>query len=100
MKPISIQSGMIYADESIQGWRLSRGTGNRSFKGFVKFNKPFEVIPHVIIDVAEDEDGEPLDLPIKCTVGRVTKEKFEFVLSTWGDHRVDSVIARWVAMAQ
>lgn len=106
MKPISIQSGIIYVDDGIQGWTLNSGSGNRYFWGYIKFAQPFAETPHVIISLAdEDEDEDQLELvvpeiPVECIAEEVTREGFKFRFGTWGKHRVESVTARWVAMAQ
>ncbi len=98
-QPITIQSGMIYADDNTAGWNLNRGRGKREFREFVEFVQPFKVIPQVIISF-EEEEMKIFEIPAHCDVEKISSEGFQYVISTWGNNKIHSIVARWVAMAQ
>lgn len=116
MEPISIQSDIIYVNENTPQWTLHQGKGERSYKGIVQFAAPFEIVPHVIISLAEEEEEvdedydeyadyeeEPKktpEIPVLCSVEEVSPIGFKYKISTWGNNKVREVAARWIAMAQ
>lgn len=67
-------------------------------KSYIKFETPFLMVPEVfgaftLVDFAKGNDHR-----LKLNINNVTKNGFEFTLSTWCDTKMSQAKAKWVAI--
>ena len=95
-------SGVVKMDQK-QGWQndgrhgqMATGNGERFTTTAVKFNKPFNYVPNVIIGVnALDAAGS--SIRVNVLVQDVTTQGFTAKFFTWADTKIYMVTANWFA---
>lgn len=93
------RSGSFLADTRSEGWSLSGGTGERSHILFVKFDRPFQAAPSIVLALNECVAASGRDGQIHLTIRpeRVTREGIVIVVQTRGDSRISRVAGQWTA---
>ncbi len=98
----NIQKGDFSADLNSEGWTLADGKGVRTHIIFVKFDKPFDSTPTVMLsltgcDAVTDNGGV---LRISTKTKNETSAGFVIKVWTWADSRVNAVHGNWLAFAK
>jgi len=95
----SIQKGEFQGDVKSEGWTLNAGSGSRSHIVFVKFDKPFDTPPQVVVSMTGSSSAAAKDGSTNIAVSpdRVTRDGFVVKVSTWGESKVFAVYGSWIA---
>jgi hypothetical protein len=97
-----IKKGDFSADTKSEGWSLGTGTGVRTHIIFVKFDRPFDATPAVMLsltgwDAVTDKAGM---VRISSKVENESSSGFVIKVWTQGDSRVNAVHGNWLAFAR
>ena len=94
-----IQTGKYAANYQSEGYSLNKGEGKRTHNIEVRFEKPFETTPEVVVTVnhvnAETKDG--IRIRYEATTKGISRDGFIIELSTWDDSKVHELRGNWVA---
>ena len=98
----STQKGDFVADGNNEGWSLGAGTGSRTHIIFVKFTKPFDAPPVVMLSLTGHSSisGKDGQINLGIATDKVTNEGFVIKVSTWGDTKVYAVYGSWIAIGK
>ena len=95
----SIQTGKYVANYQSEGYNLNKGEGKRSFNIEVRFEKPYESTPEVLVTInhvnVETKDGVRVRYEV-ITKG-ISRDGFIIELTTWDDSKVHELRGNWIA---
>ncbi|MBN1300949.1 MAG: H-type lectin domain-containing protein [Melioribacteraceae bacterium] len=97
----TIQTGKYEANYQAKGYSLNEGSGRRVHTIEVRFEKPFETTPEVIVTVtylnADTKDG----VRVRYEVGAkaISRDGFIIELATWDDSKVHGIRGDWLAFS-
>jgi len=96
------RKGDFAADGSSEGWTLGSGTGTRSYILFVKFEKPYDTAPTVLLSLTGHSGaaGKEGQINVGVTAEKVTRDGFVIKVSTWGDSKIHQVHGSWLAFGK
>ena len=97
-----VKQGEFSADKGSEGWTLDRGFGVRTHVVFVKFDKPFESIPNVMISLTGYETAPDTTGSIRISSRTENISNTGFVIKIWTSEgsRVNSVTGSWLAIGK
>ena len=97
-----VKQGEFSADRGSEGWTLDRGFGVRTHVVFVKFDKPFEAIPNVMISLTGYETAPDTSGSIRISSRAENISATGFVIKVWTSEgsRVNSVTGSWLAIGK
>lgn len=65
----------------------------------IKFDKPFEKTPEIILSVSQIDADKNSNIRYKAEALSVSKEGFIIKVRTWADSRIFSISGYWFAAA-
>ncbi len=95
----TIQKGDFTADQNSEGWTLGTGNGVRTHIVFVRFDKPFDSVPEVLVSLTGTDASVGKDGTVRVSVKteKVNREGLVIKVQTWADSRVGAVYGSWIA---
>jgi hypothetical protein len=95
----NMQKGDFVGDVKVEGWTLAAGSGTRTAIIFVKFTKPYESTPTVMVSVTghSAKAGKNSNINLAAAAEKVTRDGFVIKVSTWEDSQVFAVYGSWIA---
>ncbi len=93
----SIQAGRleIFSDEP--GWNLAQGTGDRSFRKLIVFEKQFMHSPLVVTSLSGLDAAKEWNLRLVVEPQAVTPFGFDLEMRTWADTSISYLAVTWMA---
>lgn len=95
----TIQSGTFNVGKSTSGFNLDKGDGERTVNVEVKFKKPFESTPTIMVSVNRVDAAKDTNLRYAVTTSFVSTEGFLIKVVTWGDTQIHGIGGQWIAIA-
>lgn len=92
-----IQSGIFDADYNTSGFTLHENSGDRIFTHEVRFEKPFETIPNVVLGINKLEADKDTNVRVDVTATAVSRDGFVIRMKTWSDTKIIVVGGSWIA---
>ncbi|MCZ7601751.1 MAG: H-type lectin domain-containing protein [Melioribacteraceae bacterium] len=92
-----IESGVFDVNSNTKGYSLDKNSGDRIFTLEVRFNKPFETIPDVVVGLNKMEFDKNTNARVDVQASAVSRDGFVLRIKTWGDTRVLVLGGSWVA---
>lgn len=92
-----IESGVFDVNSNTKGYSLDKNSGDRIFTLEVRFNKPFETIPDVVVGLNKMEFDKNTNARVDVQASAVSRDGFVLRIKTWGDTRVMVLGGSWVA---
>lgn len=92
-----IESGVFDVNSNTKGYSLDKNSGDRIFTLEVRFNKPFETIPEVVVGLNKMEFDKNTNARVDVQASAVSRDGFVLRIKTWGDTRVLVLGGSWVA---
>ena len=92
-----IQSGLFEASVSSEGYTLDKNSGDRIYTVEVRFEKPFETIPHVICGVNKMDADVKTNLRLDVTATAISRDGFVLRIKTWSESKLYGVGGCWIA---
>lgn len=92
-----IESGVFDVNSNTKGYSLDKNSGDRIFTLEVRFNKPFETIPDVVVGLNKMEFDKNTNARVDVQTSAVSRDGFVLRIKTWGDTRVLVLGGSWVA---
>ena len=92
-----VQSGVFDVNTNTKGYTLDKNSGDRIFTQEVRFEKPFETIPNVVVAVNKLEVDKSQNVRFDVQATAVSRDGFVLRIKTWGDTRVLVIGGSWVA---
>ncbi len=98
----NVKQGDFSADRTSEGWTLDRGFGVRTQIVFVKFDKPFETTPNVLISLTGYETAPDTSGNVRISSRAENISATGFVIKIWTSEgsRVNSVSGSWLAIGK
>ncbi len=94
----TILSGKFGANFESSNYTLNKGEGKRTYSIEVKFEKPFETTPEIILSVnILDADGGKKKVAFKVDSKAVSRDGFVIEITTWGDSKINNIQGNWLA---
>lgn len=92
-----IESGVFDVNSNTKGYTLDKNSGDRIFTLEVRFNKPFETIPNVVVGLNKMEFDKNTNARVDVQATAVSRDGFVLRIKTWSDTRVLVLGGSWVA---
>lgn len=92
-----IESGVFDVNSNTKGYSLDKNSGDRIFTLEVRFNKPFETIPDVVVGLNKMEFDKNTNARVDVQASAVSRDGFVLRIKTWGDTKVLVLGGSWVA---
>ena len=92
-----IESGVFDVNSNTKGYSLDKNSGDRIFTLEVRFNKPFETIPDVVVGLNKMEFDKNTNARVDVQASAVSRDGFVLRIKTWGDTKFLVLGGSWVA---
>lgn len=92
-----IESGVFDVNTNTKGYTLSQNSGDRIYTQEVRFTKPFETMPNVVVAVNKLEADKSQNVRIDVQATAISRDGFVLRIKTWGDSKINVVGGSWVA---
>lgn len=92
-----IESGVFDVNSNTKGYTLDKNSGDRIFTLEVRFNKPFETIPSVVVGLNKMEFDKDTNARVDVQATAVSRDGFVLRIKTWGDTRALVLGGSWIA---
>ncbi|GIK23473.1 MAG: H-type lectin domain-containing protein [Ignavibacteriaceae bacterium] len=95
----TIISGSWSVNPVLAEYSLDKNNGDRNMILEIKFDKPFEKTPEIILSVSQIDADKNSNIRYKAEALSVSKEGFIIKVRTWADSRIFSISGYWFAAA-
>lgn len=94
-----MQTGTFHFDEltNPREWRLSSGTGDRTFRATIKFPEPFTGPPKLAVALTGVDFSNSAGSRIMIGAEDIEAHEFDLVVNTWDDTVIHGVSGVWIA---
>jgi hypothetical protein len=92
--------GTWTAKENIGSYNLHQGSGERMTTISVKFPKPFEKTPEVLLSVTELDALSKTNVRYNVESMNVSTDGFKIKIRTWADSQIYSISGFWLAKVE
>lgn len=93
-----IQSGTWSVNPALKSYSLDKNNGDRNMTLEIKFDKPFQKTPQILLSVSQLDADKNSNLRYKAEIVSVTKDGFTIKVRTWADSRIFSMSGYWLAV--
>jgi len=96
--PLSILSAIVPLGSLLEDWTLLEGSGTRTFRHTVVFDRPFETPPVVHLGVVGVDASKHDNLRLRVRPDSIGIGGFTIVVETWLHTQLWSVDVSWLAI--
>ena len=94
------QSSSWSVNQSLAGYSLDKGNGERTMLLDVKFEKPFTKKPEVFLSVSQIDLDKAANTRYNAEAVSISREGFTIKVRTWADSKIFSISGYWIAADQ
>lgn len=94
------QSGSFFVDKNTPSYTLDKNEGTRSVEIEVKFAKPFDTMPNVVVANTLIDAAKDTKIRYSVEAKAVSRDGFVIKVSAWGDTQLNAVGGSWLAHAK
>jgi outer membrane protein OmpA-like peptidoglycan-associated protein len=95
-----VQTGTYRFDGGVPGYTLDKNEGDRVVQMEVKFPKPFDVKPEVIVTVNTYDGDRGSNFRYETKTISVSRDGFTIQVKTWSNTKIFSIGGAWLAEAK
>jgi len=92
-----IQSGVFDVNTNTKGYTLDKNSGDRIITQEVRFEKPFETMPEVVVGINKLEADKQQNVRLDVQATAVSRDGFVLRIKTWGDSKILVLGGSWIA---
>ncbi len=92
--------GKFDANSSSSGYILHKNQGDRVYTAYVKFEKPFEQVPEILIMVNKLEAHKDSNVRYAVSAEGISRDGFTIRIKTWNDTRLLNIGGNWMAFTE
>jgi len=96
--PLSMLSAIVPLGSLLEGWTLLGGSGDRSYRHAVNFDRPFSAPPVVHLGISGLDASKSDNLRVRVRADSVGPHGFTIVVETWLHTQIWSVDVSWLAI--
>lgn len=96
--PLSILSAIVPLGSLLEDWTLLEGSGQRSFRHTVVFDRPFAAPPVVHLGVVGVDASKHDNLRLRVRPDAIGTASFTIVVETWLHTQLWTVDVSWLAI--
>lgn len=94
------QSGSFFVNQDTPNYTLNKNEGTRSVEIEVRFAKPFDTMPEVIVANTLIDAAKDTKIRYSVEPKAVSRDGFVIKVSVWGDTQLNAVGGSWIAHAK
>jgi hypothetical protein len=94
------KSGNWSVNQSIAAYSLDKNNGDRSMTLEIKFDEPFQNIPHILLSISQLDADKDSNIRYKAEAFSISRDGFTLKVQTWSDSRIFSISGYWLAISE
>lgn len=87
-------------NQSLEGYSLDKNNGERTMTIDVKFEKPFNKKPQIILSVTQIDSDKESNLRYNAEAISISRDGFTLRVRTWANSKLYSVSGYWVGLLE
>jgi hypothetical protein len=96
--PLSLLSAVVPLGSLVEGWTLEDGSGQRSFRYLVTFERHFSAPPVVHLGMVGLDSSKQDNLRVRVRAEDITARGFTIAIETWLHTQLWAVDVSWLAI--
>ena len=96
--PLSLLSAVVPLGSLVEGWTLEEGSGQRSFRHSVTFERRFSTTPVVHLGIVGLDASKMDNLRVRVRAEEISTRGFTIVAETWLHTKLWAVDVSWLAI--
>ena len=94
------QMGTFYFDTNSEGYALNKNEGTRTVEMEVRFAKPFESNPKIVLSLTYLDVAKDGKLRYSVSSSAISRDGFVLRAKVWGDTQLNAIGGNWIAYSE